>query len=89
MQNNENLNFTRPLLRNMGVPCSYVTDSDEGLGRDVDRGLRSMMFGEENYSNILFNSLTQAERGTVYRFFDEHHCCYIFMKMPVVMISQI
>ena len=83
MRNNENLEFTRTLLRNMGVPCSYVTGSDEGLGREVDRGLRSMIFGEENYSNILFNSLTQAERGTVYRFFDEHHCCYIFMKMPV------
>ena len=83
MQNNEKLEFTRALLRNMGVPCSYVTGSDQGLGREVDRGLRSMVFGEENYSNILFNSLTQAERGTVYRFFDEHHCCYVFMKMPV------
>ena len=70
------------LLENMRIPCHLVTDPKYGLGYELDRGLRELLFGESNYTRILFNSLSQAQPNTVYRFFDEHHCCYIFMQLP-------
>ena len=79
---NEKLQFTMNLLENMRIPCHLVTDPKYGLGYELDRGLRELLFGESNYTRILFNSLSQAQPNTVYRFFDEHHCCYIFMQLP-------
>ena len=72
------------LLENMRIPCHLVTDPVDGLGYELDRGLRAMLFGESNYTRILFNSLSEALPNRVYRFFDEHHCCYIFMQLPNV-----
>ena len=80
----ENLQFTMKLLENMRIPCHLVTDAVHGLGYELDRGLRAMLFGESNYTRILFNSLSEALPNRVYRFFDEHHCCYIFMQLPHV-----
>ena len=80
----ENLQFTMKLLENMRIPCHLVTDPVHGLGYELDRGLRAMLFGESNYTRILFNSLSEALPNRVYRFFDEHHCCYIFMQLPNV-----
>lgn len=81
---NENLQFTMKLLENMRIPCHLVTDPVHGLGYELDRGLRALLFGESNYTQILFNSLSEALPNRVYRFFDEHHCCYIFMQLPGV-----
>ena len=80
----EKLQFTMKLLENMRIPCHLVTDPVHGLGYELDRGLRAMLFGQSNYTQILFNSLSQALPNRVYRFFDEHHCCYIFMQLPDV-----
>lgn len=81
---NEKLQFTMKLLENMKIPCHLVTDPVRGLGYELDRGLRAMLFGESDYTRILFNSLSEALPNRVYRFFDEHHCCYIFMQLPHV-----
>ena len=77
----EKLNFVKKLLDNMLIPYHLVTDP-KGLEQSIDRGLRSLLFGDHEYGDILFNSLQQAQPQTVYRFFDEHHCCYIFLQLP-------
>ena len=79
---NAQLQFTRELLANMSISSLVVTDPDNEIPSEIDLGLRALLFGENNYRRILPNSMLQAQDNTVYRFVDEYHCSYIFMKLP-------
>lgn len=76
------LKFTKELLNNLHVTSCIITEPQKNIGCDIDLGLRAMLFGKENYVELLENSLEQAKENTIYRFFDEYYCNYIFMRLP-------
>lgn len=76
------LQFVQNLLRKMNI-SSYIAENPElRISREIDLGLRALLFGEEDYSLLLHNSMSAAKPNTIYRFFDEYYCHYIFMKLP-------
>lgn len=73
--------FTRALLSRLHIDSNIVTVLD-GIPEKTDKGLRRMLFGESDYSKLLTNSPAEAKSNTVYRFFDEYFCGYVFMRLP-------
>ncbi len=82
MNMEQHLEFVIALLRKLHIACHTVEDPDKCMEKEIDCGLRAMLFGEDNYANLLINSPTEAKENTVYRFFDEYRCSYIFFKIP-------
>lgn len=78
----QTLNFVQDLLENMSISSHIITNPDEEIPSTLDRGLRALLFGENNYRHILPNSMEQAEANTVYRFMDEYRCSYVFVRLP-------
>ncbi len=76
------LDFTVMLLDKLHVASHVIDHPEQHIPSAVDGGLRAMLFGESNYAKLLVNSPTQAEERTVYRFFDEYRCHYVFFKLP-------
>ena len=82
MFSNPNLSFTIELLTKLHISSYMLENPDEYISSKIDNGLRAMLFGEEDYSKLLFNSPTEAKDNIIYRFFDEYLCNYIFFKLP-------
>lgn len=78
----EAIRFARELLSNMSITSQVIRNPDEEIPSSLDRGLRSLLFGESNYRNILPSSMELAAEHTIYRFTDEYNCSYIFMRLP-------
>ena len=76
------LEFTVTLLKKLHISSHIVDDPEHHISDEIDCGLRAMLFGENNYAKLLVNSPTEAKENTVYRFFDEYRCNYIFFKLP-------
>lgn len=76
----KNLEFASMLLTRLHIGNRVI--SEDNIPSETDCGLRLMLFGKENYYEVLSNSLTQAEEKVVYRFFDEYMCHYVFFKLP-------
>ena len=76
------LDFTQNLLKNMHLSCCTVETPERRIPPAIDLGLREMLFGAENYTDILENSMHKASPNTLYRFFDEYACNYLFLKLP-------
>ena len=79
---NQTLTFVQKLLENMSVSSHIIHNPDAEIPAALDRGLRALLFNEQNYRHILPNSMEQAEERTVYRFVDEYRCGYVFMRLP-------
>ena len=82
MHYNTQLQFTRDLLQKLHISSYIITEPQKKIAYDIDLGLRAMLFGKENYTELLENSIEQAKDNTIYRFFDEYYCNYIFMRLP-------
>lgn len=82
MSYEQNIQFVSSLLSKLHIANHIVDDPDNFISSEIDKGLRSMLFGEKDYSKLLVNSPTEAMENTVYRFFDEYMCNYIFLKIP-------
>jgi len=78
----DNISFVAELFRNMNIHTHFATNPHLGISTDIDMGLRSLLFGAEDYLDILDNSMNEARPNTLYRFFDEYNCNYIFMALP-------
>lgn len=76
------LDFVRKLLTDLRISSSVFSWPKESIPPAVDLGLRSLLFDTEDYSTILEKSLTEAKDHTIYRFFDEYDCRYIFLRLP-------
>ena len=82
MYYDEQLSFVQTLLSGMQIPSHIATNPDQSISREIDRGLRAMLYGMDSYQSILHNSMSSARSNTIYRFYDEYFCRYIFMKLP-------
>ena len=82
MQNKNFIDFAAALLSRLHISSHIIENPENFLSSDIDKGLRAMIFGETDYSKILLNSPAEAQKNTVYRFFDEYNCNYIFFRIP-------
>ncbi len=73
--------FFQRLLKGLQV-SSCIVDDPSNIPPQIDLGLRANLFALDNYAPFLEKSMGQAQPNTVYRFFDEYDCHYIFMRLP-------
>ncbi len=76
------LSFLQKLLKNLHISSCIITEPSKNISPEIDLGLRENLFGISNYSLFLTNSMGQAKNNTIYRFFDEYNCTYIFLRLP-------
>ena len=76
------LSFLRNLLKDMNISTCILEEPGTTIPPQIDLGLRADLFGLENYATFLQNSLSQAKDNTLYRFYDEYNCSYIFLRLP-------
>ncbi len=77
-----NVDFVSTLLSKLHISTHIIESPDSFISSEVDKGLRATLFGEKDYSKLLVNSPSEAQENTIYRFFDEYKCNYIFLKLP-------
>ena len=82
MDDGVRLDFLRQLLKNMNVSSCVVSGPGAHIPPEIDLNLRAKLFGIRNYSDFLQNSMSQARDRTLYRFYDEYDCNYIFLRLP-------
>ena len=75
------LDFLRQLLKNMNVSSCVITCPGQRIPPEIDLNFRANLFGIQNYSDFLQNSMSQARDQTLYRFYDEYDCNYIFLRL--------
>lgn len=76
------LQFLQKLLKDMNISSTIVENPEKKIAPEIDLSLRAELFGLENYTDFLQNSMSQAKDNTVYRFHDEYDCNYIFLRLP-------
>lgn len=76
------LTFLRKLLKDLHISSCVLTDPYATIPSEIDLGLRAGLYGDHNYVPFLQNSFEQAKDHTIYRFFDEYDCNYIFLRLP-------
>ena len=76
------LSFLQQILQAMNISSCVLEHPETFIPPQIDLGLRSELFGLENYVPFLQNSMEQAQNNTIYRFFDEYNCNYIFLRLP-------
>ena len=82
MQYKEQLAFLRQLLKDMNIASCIVVEPEKWIPPEIDLRLRAELFGLDNYVDFLQNSMNQAKSKTIYRFYDEYDCSYIFLQLP-------
>ena len=76
------LSFLRKLLKDMNISSCVLERPGERIPPEIDLFLRADLFGLRNYADFLQNSMSQAKEKTIYRFYDEYDCNYIFLRLP-------
>ena len=82
MEENKNIAFVSSLLNKLHIASHIMEEPERYMSSKIDGGLRATLFGESDYSKLLVNSPTEAKENTIYRFFDEYLCNFIFFKIP-------
>lgn len=82
MEYTAQLSFLRKLLKDMNISSCVLDTPSQRIPPDIDLFLRADLFGLSNYADFLQNSMSQASDNTIYRFYDEYDCNYIFLRLP-------
>lgn len=82
MEYHAQLSFLRKLLKDMNISSCVLERPEVSIPPEIDLYLRAELFGLNNYADFLENSISQASRKTLYRFYDEYDCNYIFLRLP-------
>ena len=82
MEYRPQLEFLRQLLKDMNISSCIARDPGTRIPPEIDLYLRADLFGLDNYAAFLQNSMSQARDNTLYRFYDEYDCNYIFLRLP-------
>ena len=78
----QQLDFTMKLFNEMLISTHIIDKASGGFSNSIDLGLRTILYDKENYNEILQNSINLSESNKIYRFYDEHWCYYMFLKLP-------
>ena len=76
------LHFFQQLLKGMHISSCIIENPEDRIPPEIDLGLRAGLFNLDNYTPFLQNSMREAKDNTVYRFYDEYDCNYIFLRLP-------
>lgn len=76
------LSFLRQLLKDMNISSCILANPSEIIPPQIDLHLRSHLFNLRNYVPFLQNPISMVKEKTLYRFFDEYSCNYIFLRLP-------
>ena len=76
------LDFLRALLKDMNISSCVLENPGQQIPPEIDLFLRAELFGLSNYADFLQNSMSQAKENTLYRFYDEYNCNYLFLRLP-------
>ena len=82
MEYQSQLTFFQKLLKGMRISSCIVENPEDRIPPEIDLGLRAALFHLNNYTPFLQNSMAQAKDNTIYRFYDEYDCNYIFLRLP-------
>lgn len=82
MEYETQLSFLRQLLKGMHISSCVIENPGVRIPPEIDLGLRANLFAIDNYATFLQNSMAEAKDNTVYRFFDEYDCKYVFLRLP-------
>ncbi len=82
MHYEQQLSFVRDFLEGLHISSHIAEAPRKGISSRIDMGLRALIYDREDYLDLLHNSMSEAKPNTVYRFFDEYFCNYIFMRLP-------
>ena len=82
MEYQSQLSFFQQLLKGMHIASCIVENPENRIPPEIDLGLRATLFQLDNYAPFLQNSMTDAKDNTVYCFYDEYDCNYIFLRLP-------
>ncbi len=82
MKNEVEIGLFRRLLHGLKISSCIVAEPENSIPAQIDLGLRRDLFGVENYAQFLENDVMQALPHTLYCFFDEYDCKYIFFRLP-------
>lgn len=82
MEYEAQLHFLRRLLDGMHIHSCIITNPEESIPSEIDLHLRKQLFRLNNYVTFLQNPMASAKNNTIYRFFDEYDCNYIFLRLP-------
>ncbi len=82
MESDPRIELFRELLRGLKISSCIVTAPAKHIPEEIDLGFRRDLFGVENYRQFLQNDVMQALPRTLYCFFDEYDCKYIFFQLP-------
>ena len=82
MRHKEQLDFTCKLFASMNISTCIVEDYNNYIPSEIDLGLREKLYSVKEYKNFFSLSMGQANQNTIYRFFDEYYCTYVFMRLP-------
>ncbi len=81
MEKNRPLAFFRSILKGLFIESCLLTEPEWSIPSEIDLHLRRELFGCSNYSGYLKNTFKDVKEHTVYRFFDEYDCHYVFLKL--------
>ncbi len=84
MSYQSNLEFFQKILAGMHITSCIVDNPATSIPIEIDLHLRASLFDLDNYNTFFDNSMYEAKENTIYRFFDEYDCSYIFLKLPHV-----
>ena len=76
------LDFLRKLLKDMNISSCVLEHPEMKIPPEIDLRFRADLFDLDNYADFLQNSMSQAKDNTLYRFYDEYDCNYIFLRLP-------
>ena len=74
--------FVKDILLGLHLNSTLVDYGNQTIPHTVDKGLRALIYQTKDYAKVLTNSFKQVKDNTIYRFFDEYNCCYLFLKIP-------
>ncbi len=81
MRTYEQLRFFQNILKELYITSCVLHEPEHSISPMIDLRLREVLFGVGDYARYLKNSFAQVKEHTVYRFFDEYHCHYVFLKL--------
>ncbi len=81
MKSYKQLLFFQSILKELFISSYILEEPEKSISPEIDLHLREELFGSNNYKYYLKNTFAQVKDHTVYRFFDEYNCHYIFLKL--------
>ncbi len=79
METNPQIKLFQKMLKKLFISSCIFSNPKDFIPPKIDLYLRKNLYGNTSYTEILQNSFENVKANTIYRFFDEYDCHYIFL----------